>query len=163
MNQWGSTANTSPLTLFIYFIAFQTEFFSYKIVPLQDDHMSWSEADLYCREAQKGRLLSYVDKAESDLVTKWLRRIRYFLGFRYYWIGFSNLGHELSWEWSDNIQSPFEAWAEGEPSKIATNSMKKHCATVNTSPLWGQWTTENCAYQLPFICKSKSRKLSYAC
>ena len=141
-------------------IEFENEYFAYKIIPWIDDHMTWSEADFYCKEAERGRLASIFDTAENKLLVKWLRLVRWFHGYRNYWIGASNLGHELIWEWSDNTEAPFTAWARGEPSTYTENKRKKHCATINTSPLWGQWTTQSCVYQLPFICKSKSKGIS---
>jgi len=73
----------------------------YKFIPLPWNGLSWTEAELYCKEMERGHLLSIRSQKESRWVTRRVRQIRRVLGFSKFWIGASDFGHQGVYEWID--------------------------------------------------------------
>ncbi|KAK2567534.1 C-type mannose receptor 2 [Acropora cervicornis] len=74
----------------------------YKFIPLQWNALSWTEAEIYCKEIEGGHLLSIRNPKENRWVTERIRQIRWVVGFSKLWIGASDIGHEGNFQWSDD-------------------------------------------------------------
>ncbi|KAL9952145.1 hypothetical protein ACROYT_G039355 [Oculina patagonica] len=127
----------------------------YKFIPLPWNGLSWSEAERYCKEMERGHLLSIRTLKESRWVTDRIRQIRRVLGFSKFWIGASDFGHQGVYEWTDKKKPvTFTRWAPGEPSFFAKNR-KEDCVAIHADPDWGKWSDESCVMETPFACKTR--------
>jgi len=127
----------------------------YKFIPLPWNGLSWTEAELYCKEMERGHLLSIRSQKESRWVTRRIRQIRRVLGFSKFWIGASDFGHQGFYEWIDkNSPVTYTRWAPGEPS-FFTKNRKEDCVAIRAYPDWGKWSDENCVMETPFACKTR--------
>ena len=79
--------------------------FIYKFIPLPWSGLSWTEAERYCKEMERGHLLSIRTLKESRWVTSRIRQIRRVLGFSKFWIGASDIGHQGVFEWTEKNSS----------------------------------------------------------
>jgi len=130
----------------------------YKFIPLPWNALSWTEAELYCKTMEGGHLLSIRTPNESRWVTDRIRQIRQVIGFSKFWIGASDLGHEGTYQWSDddtNRPVNFTRWAVGEPSLVDANRRKEDCVAIHADPDWGKWSDEKCIMETPFVCKTR--------
>ncbi|XP_048586525.1 macrophage mannose receptor 1 isoform X2 [Nematostella vectensis] len=132
-------------------------FHIYKFVPLPYDTMTWSEAELYCKEAEFGHLLSIVDPEESEFITERIKQIRQVIGLRGFWIGATDMFQVGRFRWMDKKPMKYTKWLSGEPTSYSAKPKREReaCVTIHTNPHWGTWSDENCILKKPFICKAK--------
>ncbi|XP_056586843.1 macrophage mannose receptor 1-like [Triplophysa dalaica] len=99
---------------------------------------SWTQAQSYCRQHHSD-LVSVKNESENQKILYLLQN--------YYdsWIDLYRTRSR-----SDQSNSTFINWMTGEPNN-AGNS--ENCTAVSFSDA-GEWTEQNCNYQLPFICYS---------
>uniref|UniRef100_A0A3B1J034 C-type lectin domain-containing protein n=1 Tax=Astyanax mexicanus TaxID=7994 RepID=A0A3B1J034_ASTMX len=121
-------------------------------VPIADPK-NWMDAQKYCREHYVD--LASVRNQEQNLEifrkTSEITAIQFVDGVWGVWIGL----HRTR-TWSDNSNSSFTYWKQGEPDdgKNSVNDyLDQHCTAVSFSQS-GQWTDENCLTALPFFCYS---------
>jgi len=76
--------------------------------------MTWSEAEIYCQEAESGHLLSIYDSKESEWVTERIRQIRQVLGFQELWIGATDIFSKGKFTWSDDKPVNYTKWMKGK-------------------------------------------------
>uniref|UniRef100_A0A8C7ZJ04 C-type lectin domain-containing protein n=1 Tax=Oryzias sinensis TaxID=183150 RepID=A0A8C7ZJ04_9TELE len=105
-----------------------------------DKSMTWSEAQIYCREHYSD-LASVRNMKDNEEITKLI------LNRRNVWIGL----FRDSWKWSDGSSLSFKYWSRSEP-----NGPTENCAAGSTSGS-GTWTDMSCSHKFAFICYSKSR------
>lgn len=118
--------------------------------------LTWPEAEIYCRDVEKGHLTSVGSLKESKKIEKHLRMLRNYFGFSRWWIGASDLYSEGHFSWTDGSPFKYERWIKGEPSGHQ-RGLKEDCAVVTTDPHWGRWRDEYCLNHLPFICEIKGK------
>ena len=73
----------------------------YKFIPLPWSGLSWTEAERYCKEMERGHLLSIRTVKENRWMTSRIRQIRRVVGFSKFWIGASDIGHQGVYEWTE--------------------------------------------------------------
>ncbi|XP_029211691.2 uncharacterized protein LOC114975676 [Acropora millepora] len=130
----------------------------YKFIPLQWNALSWTEAEIYCKEIEGGHLLSIRNPKENRWVTERIRQIRWVVGFSKLWIGASDIGQEGNFQWSDDKRNRpvnFTRWAVGQPSSVGQRRRREHCVAINADPDWGKWSDERCVMARPFSCKTR--------
>ncbi|XP_036444645.1 macrophage mannose receptor 1-like [Colossoma macropomum] len=103
-----------------------------------NQYKNWAEAQRYCREY-------HTDLASVRNVTEnWeLRSLQ-----NYYYVAWIGLYRTRSW--SDQSNSSFSYWKAGQPDNAGQS---EYCTAVSFNES-GQWTDENCAHTLPFLCYS---------
>ncbi|XP_036419997.1 macrophage mannose receptor 1-like [Colossoma macropomum] len=114
-------------------------------------HMSWPDAQRYCREHHTD-LASVRNWAENQ-------RIVDISGGSDVWIGLYRTRL-----WSDQHSSTYENWRPGlnyvseEPNNGLSDASgeygNQHCTAISFSDS-GQWADENCLATLPFVCYNK--------
>ncbi|EDO48589.1 predicted protein [Nematostella vectensis] len=119
--------------------------------------MTWSEAELYCKEAEFGHLLSIVDPEESEFITERIKQIRQVIGLRGFWIGATDMFQVGRFRWMDKKPMKYTKWLSGEPTSYSAKPKREReaCVTIHTNPHWGTWSDENCILKKPFICKNE--------
>ncbi|KAA0719906.1 C-type mannose receptor 2 [Triplophysa tibetana] len=110
---------------------------------LVDQRKNWTEAQRYCREYHTD-LYSVRNETENQKIQLLFQTDN--ISNYDVWIGLYRTR-----SWSDQSNSTFSNWRTGEPNN-AGNS--ENCTAVAFSN--STWTDENCNYQLPFICYSRS-------
>ncbi|EDO36563.1 predicted protein [Nematostella vectensis] len=133
---------------------FDENIWTYKFVLLQDDMLTWPEAEVYCRKTEWGHLLSITSAKEQEKVKQWLRMLRFIFGFHRLWIGASDLVRESKFVWTDGRRFNYTNWQEGEPSGMR-RGQEQDCAAIAMYPELGKWEDHYCLQNMPFICKIK--------
>uniref|UniRef100_A0A3B3ZW41 C-type lectin domain-containing protein n=1 Tax=Periophthalmus magnuspinnatus TaxID=409849 RepID=A0A3B3ZW41_9GOBI len=96
--------------------------------------MSWTDAQLYCREKYTDLVTIESEKDTSRLPTVSTR----------VWIGLSD--HPDDWKWSDGSTSTYRNWNNLRDNFNST----EHCALLFPSTTWAD---ANCNSKYPFICQ----------
>ncbi|XP_057215742.1 macrophage mannose receptor 1-like [Triplophysa rosa] len=119
-------------------------------------YKNWTEAQSYCREHHTD-LVSVRNEAENQKIRYSIKNYyynynyydyyEYYYDYYYGWIGLYRTR-----SWSDQSNSTFSNWRSGEPNNAGDS---EYCTAVSFSDA-GEWTDENCDYQLPFICYNVS-------
>ncbi|XP_031567316.1 macrophage mannose receptor 1-like, partial [Actinia tenebrosa] len=139
--------------------AWEWNYYEYKFIPLPYDSMTWSEAELYCQEAESGHLLSIYNSEESEWVTERIRQIRQVLGFKGLWIGATDIFSKGSFKWTDRGPVNYTKWTEGAPKNTSlSRKPREACVAILADPEWGKWDEEFCINKMPFVCKTKKCK-----
>uniref|UniRef100_A0A8B9KIR5 C-type lectin domain-containing protein n=1 Tax=Astyanax mexicanus TaxID=7994 RepID=A0A8B9KIR5_ASTMX len=111
----------------------------------QSDPKNWMDAQKYCREHYVD--LASVRNQEQNLEifrkTSEITAIQFVDGVWGVWIGL----HRTR-TWSDNSNSSFTYWKQGEPDDVSFSQS-------------GQWTDENCLTALPFFCYSCEYRFTF--
>lgn len=105
-----------------------------------DKSMTWSEAQIYCREHYSD-LASVRNMKDNEEITKLIPNRRNV------WIGL----FRDSWKWSDGSSLSFKYWSRSEP-----NGPTENCGAGYSSGS-GTWVDISCSHKFAFICYSKSR------
>ncbi|KAG5260612.1 hypothetical protein AALO_G00294450 [Alosa alosa] len=110
---------------------------TYVLIP---QFMNWTFGQQYCREHHTD-LVSIRNKAEYQNIIDLLDS------------GIAWLGLHRTRSWSDQTNSTFRNWREGEPDngRQTVEEGHQHCTAVSFNAS-GKWTDENCTRSLPFIC-----------
>ncbi|XP_078805907.1 lymphocyte antigen 75-like [Oryzias latipes] len=106
-----------------------------------DKSMTWSEAQIYCREHYSD-LASVRNMKDNEEITKLIPNRRNV------WIGL----FRDSWKWSDGSSLSFKYWSRSEP-----NGPTENCGAGYSSGS-GTWVDISCSHKFAFICYK--RKLS---
>ncbi|KAI4904503.1 hypothetical protein NFI96_023577, partial [Prochilodus magdalenae] len=127
-----------------------------RYIPIADSK-TWVDARSYCREHYVD-LASVRNQEENQEIFKKTPKnieIQFLDGIWGVWIGLYRTR-----TWSDDSNSSFTYWREGEPDN-GKNSMyenlDQHCTAVSLNS-YGRWTDENCLITLPFFCYSCESK-----
>ncbi|XP_036444938.1 C-type mannose receptor 2-like [Colossoma macropomum] len=102
--------------------------------------MNWTEAQRYCREHHTD-LVSVRNEMENQKLGS--LEDDHYVDYFYEWIGLYRTR-----SWSDKSNSSFSYWKAGQPDNAGES---EYCTAVSFRDS-GQWTDENCAYTLPFLC-----------
>nr|XP_055035772.1 macrophage mannose receptor 1-like isoform X1 [Misgurnus anguillicaudatus]XP_055035773.1 macrophage mannose receptor 1-like isoform X1 [Misgurnus anguillicaudatus]XP_055035774.1 macrophage mannose receptor 1-like isoform X1 [Misgurnus anguillicaudatus] len=109
------------------------------------DAKNWTEAQSYCREHHTD-LVSIRNETENQKI------LTFFESYQMVWIG---LYRRRSW--SDQSNSTFSNWIEGEPNNVENS---EGCTVVSFSDS-GKWADENCYHRLPFLCYNVASSFQY--
>lgn len=144
--------------LFFFFVAWEWNYYEYKFIPLPYDSMTWSEAELYCQEAESGHLLSIYNSEESEWVTERIKQIRQVLGFKGLWIGATDIFSRGAFKWTDRGPVNYTKWTQGAPKNTTLSKKPREaCVAILADRDWGKWDEEFCINKMPFVCKTKSK------
>lgn len=103
--------------------------------------MTWSSAQSYCREKYTD-LTSMRNQQEKEAVMKVTNYDSH------WWIGL----FRDAWEWSDQSNSQFRAWAQDEPNNGGQwGTVAENCAGTSKKG----WIDFPCEKEIPFICSGK--------
>ena len=128
------------------------------------ERLNWYDAQDFCQvEASQdcgwpcnSNLVSIVSDEENSFLLDYWRTSREpvdpSLG-QHYWIGFSEIGLTLIFEWSDGSPITYNNWDNGEPND---GSGEQFCGVmwkgVHNEDI-GTWDDQPCTLEKPFICK----------
>ncbi|XP_041751514.2 C-type mannose receptor 2 [Coregonus clupeaformis] len=130
--QWNkSNCNNSHV-----FICYDRLNSSGKTFHLINNTLTWRDAQMYCRDHHTD-LASVRNQTENEEIYRLANGHRV-------WIGL----FRSSWKWSDQSNSSFRNWHEGQPNNIGGNQT---CAVtlINNS---GRWGYQKCDEKRPFFC-----------
>lgn len=102
--------------------------------------MNWADSVAYCRQ-------HYHDLAMIENSTE-NQAVLAVTGGLAAWIGL----YREPWRWSDNSNSSFRNWANGEPNNAGNN---ENCTAQNSDHLWCDLP---CTNKMPFICHKVLRR-----
>lgn len=110
---------------------------TYVLIP---QFMNWTDGQQYCRTHHTD-LVSVRSEAEYQDVIQ-------VLGSGIAWLGLYRTR-----TWSDQSNSTFRYWREGEPDngRQTVEEGNQHCTAVSFNAS-GRWTDENCMKSLAFFC-----------
>uniref|UniRef100_A0A3B3E0L1 C-type lectin domain-containing protein n=1 Tax=Oryzias melastigma TaxID=30732 RepID=A0A3B3E0L1_ORYME len=103
----------------------------------QNETMSWSSAQQYCRENYKD--LAMIENQEENM-----EALKAKPNSSIVWIGL----YREPWTWSDGTLSSFRNW---EPSGLNNVEKRQHCALENPQH---QWADEFCDVPWVFVCQT---------
>lgn len=141
---------------FFLFTEFDYGYYLYKFVIIQQEWLSWPDAEIYCHEVESGHLLSISGPRENSVILKHTQALRRTYGYSRLWIGANDFQSVGQFRWIDGSPFNYTRWARGQPTR---NRVDADCVSTTIYPYSGNWYADNCLYQKPFACKIKSKKI----
>uniref|UniRef100_M9T298 Lectin-Cyl-2 n=1 Tax=Cylindrophis ruffus TaxID=186578 RepID=M9T298_CYLRU len=118
-----------------------------------DKHLTWSDAEIYCRDQMMGaHLASIHDWAESFQLYKYLsNHAQVHLFIRdHVWIGLGDPQKRRIWRWSDGSSFNYTSWNQGEPNNLFYS---EYCVELWANSRYIKWNDKNCKSWQSFLCK----------
>uniref|UniRef100_A0A3Q3FAL6 C-type lectin domain-containing protein n=1 Tax=Labrus bergylta TaxID=56723 RepID=A0A3Q3FAL6_9LABR len=143
------------LTFQIFSLACSPGFCTPILYALREFHyidlkMNWADAQQYCRE--KYTDLATIESMADNNRLKGTEHSQAWIGPHRVWIGM----YREPWRWSDNRNSSFKNWRDGEPNNYLA---VQHCVSLNLDYTWGD---DDCTKMHSFWCQTVTRKLKQA-
>uniref|UniRef100_A0A914YIS4 C-type lectin domain-containing protein n=1 Tax=Panagrolaimus superbus TaxID=310955 RepID=A0A914YIS4_9BILA len=117
--------------------------------------LSFFIAENYCNQQNGGHLVSIHDAFDNALIREGAQQNFTDSTSGEFWIGLDDLKSSEIWEWIDGSPFNFADWDKGEPQ------IKEgyDCGAVKLEG--GQWKTENCDNDKPFVCEIKLSETTF--
>jgi len=114
--------------------------------------LSWSEAQAYCRE-QYTDLATVIDIEEMNRLMNTAQSSSG--GYtQKAWIGLHNdLASSRKWEWSDQSDSKYRNWKQGQPDNVGG---EQNCVATHLGNA-ALWSDEQCSRELAFVCYGEKK------
>ncbi|CAB1317890.1 unnamed protein product [Coregonus sp. 'balchen'] len=134
--QWNKS-NCNNLHVFICYDRLNSSGKTFHLI--NNTLMTWRDAQMYCREHHTD-LASVRNQTENEEICR-------LANGHCVWIGL----FRSSWKWSDQSNSSFRNWHEGQPNNVGGNQT---CA-VTLMNYSGRWGFRKCDKERPFFCYYK--------
>lgn len=114
---------------------------------IADTAKTWEDAESIC--SSEAHLVSLITISEFGFIAA--RAKEY--GFQQFWIGLNDKQLQSQYQWTDGWPVRYSQWGLYQPKPTLENRCVK---MTQNDVVGGQWSTEYCNSQLPFLCKKTS-------
>uniref|UniRef100_A0A7E4VEV2 C-type LECtin n=1 Tax=Panagrellus redivivus TaxID=6233 RepID=A0A7E4VEV2_PANRE len=116
---------------------------------IPDIFLPFEDAKDYCTNVTGGELVSVYSQVESDAISSYIKSTT-FAHLYPLWIGLKYTRYWPYYKWQNDLSTNYTNWVN---NTAPTDAKMGSCFAWKSTLANSGWTTLNCKYQQPFICK----------